>query len=70
MTTSENPKKLFAEVSWCIDDVHYWRNDHGYDEWTDADAEFWLEQNAKDIADYMIEKGWEVFEYRMGEGNE
>lgn len=47
----------YAKVVWTADDILTLKPD-----WTDEQAEEWLECNQKYIRDRLVELGWEVIE--------
>jgi len=50
----------YAKVSWSIEDVHIYREEQGYDKWTDVRAGDLLAEHEKTLIDVMILAGWEV----------
>ena len=49
--------KKYAKVVWTANDIFSLKPD-----WTDEQAEEWLECNQKYIQERMVELGWEVIE--------
>tara|TARA_R110002020_G_scaffold195_7_gene930 strand:+ start:521 stop:721 length:201 start_codon:yes stop_codon:yes gene_type:complete len=57
--------KEYANVYWGIEDVHVHRQERGYAEWDDEEAENYLEGVEEKIREAMIEKGWQVLTFEM-----
>ena len=57
--------KEYANVYWEIEDVHVHRQERGYAEWDDEEAENYLEGVEEKIREAMIEKGWQVLAFEM-----
>lgn len=53
-------KEQYAKVVWTVDDVLTLQPD-----WTEEQAEEWLDENSKYIQERLIELGWEVMESLM-----
>jgi hypothetical protein len=66
-------KHEFASTCWTANDVHDKRESMGLCQWTDEQAEDWLEKNQRQIVDDMVERGWDSIECLLsvvdGEGN-
>jgi hypothetical protein len=55
-------KKKFATMSWAVEDVKTLRPN-----WSKEKCEEWLEMNAREITDQLVERGWDVIETLLGQ---
>ena len=51
----------YASAEWCVEDVHAYRDKEVLEpQWSDEQAENFLRLYEQDIAERMVERGWDA----------